>query len=162
LELLGNDVIEAGGGNDYVDGGLGWDTLFGGAGNDTVLGGNGNDTLSGVSRIAGSVGLGEQDSLIGGAGADTYVLGDGITAYYNDGNNANPGSTDFAFITGFDTTQDFIQLKGGLNYLLGAFGTGTGIFIDNDGTAGSSANDELIGVLQVVEPNPISSRFVFV
>jgi Ca2+-binding RTX toxin-like protein len=159
----GNDIIEAGGGNDYVDGGLGWDTLFGGAGNDTVLGGNGNDTLSGVSRIAGSVGLGEQDSLIGGAGADTYLLGDGITAYYNDGNNSNPGTTDFAFINGFDTTQDFIQLKGGLNYLLGAFGTGTGIFIDNDGTAGSSANDELIGVLQsIVGANPITTRFLFV
>jgi len=167
----GNDVVDAAGGNDYVDGGIGNDLLFGGLGNDTVVGGAGFDTLSGVRRSADpGLGLGEQDRLIGGADADLFLLGDGIGVYYSDNNPATSGFGDFAIISDFSVGIDRIQLNGlSTNYAIGtATGggfTGAGIFRDDDGIAGLSANDELIGILSGISPASLilnSSTFAYV
>lgn len=164
----GDDRVTARDGADYLDGGIGNDSLMGGSGNDTLLGGAGNDTLIGANISGGSIpGVGEIDLLIGGAGSDRFVLGDIVGAYYNDGNNANAGTSDYALISTFNIAEDFIQLKNGLTYAIGAspvgLPVGAGIFIDNDGILGLSANDELIGILQGVSAAAsISSRFVLV
>lgn len=166
----GNDVVDAAGGNDYVDGGIGNDLLFGGMGNDTVVGGAGFDTLSGVSRSGANPSLGEQDRLIGGNGNDDFLLGDSVNIYYTDNNPATSGLLDFAIISDFIVGIDRIQLNGlSTNYAIGtATGggfTGAGIFRDDDGTAGLSANDELIGILSGISPaslNLNSSTFAYV
>lgn len=166
----GSDSLDGGAGNDYIDGGIDSDILYGGIGNDTVLGGAGNDTLIGVVfPPAGNPGLGEIDSLIGGANADTFVLGDGFSVYYNDNNAANPGLSDYAIISGFSTTEDFIRLKaplsGASGYLVGASPiaslAGSGLFFDTDNSATLTANDELIAVITGIAPSPaINARFV--
>ena len=166
----GNDVVDAAGGNDYVDGGIGNDLLFGGMGNDTVVGGAGFDTLSGVSRSGANPGLGERDRLIGGNGNDDFLLGDSVNIYYTDNNPATSGLLDFAIISDFIVGIDRIQLNGlSTNYAIGtATGggfTGAGIFRDDDGIAGLSANDELIRILSGISPaslNLNSSTFAYV
>ena len=130
-------------------GGDGNDTLLGEAGNDILAGGSGDDSLTGASTTTN--GLGEIDRLYGEAGADSFVLGTATTAFYDDGDNTNHGIADYALIHDFDDTEDIIELYSGETYYLDAnpFGTisGQGIFIDNDGTGGLTADDELIGLL---------------
>ncbi|MEB3359334.1 MAG: esterase-like activity of phytase family protein [Synechococcales bacterium] len=87
----GDDLIEGGDGNDSIFGRGGNDELYGEAGDDRIFGNFGDDLLDG--------GLGN-DNLNGGNGSDTYVLAAGE-------------GTDT--IRGFDASEDFIALKGGLS-----------------------------------------------
>jgi Ca2+-binding RTX toxin-like protein len=143
---VGNDVLAGGSGNDSLLGSVG-DTLIGGSGSDSLNGGLGNDVLIGVGE---GLGGGTIDTLTGGVSADTFVLGTSVDTYYSNTNNSSPGLGDYAYITDFNANFDTIQLNSNYTYVLGTSpisGSDTGIFIDNDGTAGLSANDELIGVL---------------
>jgi RTX calcium-binding nonapeptide repeat (4 copies)/Polysaccharide deacetylase len=106
-----NEIIKGLAGNDLLNGNRGNDVLIGGTGNDQLNGGNGNDVLIGVDPTSPLAGQGEYDVLKGDAGADRYILGDVNAVYYNDGNNADAGLTDYAAIIGF-ATGDVIQLKG--------------------------------------------------
>jgi Ca2+-binding RTX toxin-like protein len=84
--LLGNDVINAGGGNDTVFGDL-CDVKAklsaaqaGVGGNDTLNGGTGNDTLYGAGGTDKLLGADGADRLFGGAGNDTLDGGKGKDA----------------------------------------------------------------------------------
>lgn len=160
-----DDTLVGGAGNDTMSGDDGNDSIVGGAGNDSLSGGNGSDTLSGVDASNTAPGKGELDTVIGGLGSDRFVLGDASKgAYYNDGNASNSGTSDFALITGFNSTDDFIQLAGvASNYILSASVGNTDIYRDNDGTPGFSINDELIArVAGVTGLNLGASYFVYV
>ncbi|NJM28555.1 MAG: hypothetical protein HC856_10790 [Pseudanabaena sp. RU_4_16] len=165
----GNDTVCGGRGSDIVRGGKDDDLLYGDLGNDFVRGDKGNDTLTGVSISSNNFGTGEADILTGGDGDDLFVLGNSATTYYNNTNNAIPGIGDYALIADFVAIEDMIQLQTGSNYLIGSspagLPRGVGIFIDNDGLGGLTANDELIGILQNLLPADvglITSRFSFV
>jgi Ca2+-binding RTX toxin-like protein len=165
----GNDVLTGGVGNDTIYGYGGDNLLIGGGGNDALFAGRGNNTLIGVDPNSANPGQGEIDVLTGGKGPVVFALGDSRNVYYDAGNNANPGVSDYALITNFNSAKDKIQLKAGLSYVIGSapsgLPSGAGIYIDNDGIPGLSANDELIGILQGVSstnPTAISSRFSFV
>ena len=98
-------------------GNLGNDELTGGADSDAIVGGLGNDILTGIDPSA--PGLREIDALTGGGSSDVFVLGSKTTAFYNDGQNATLGWTDFALITDFQRNTDVIRLHGKANdYLL--------------------------------------------
>ncbi len=129
MEESGNNLIEGTNGRDRLRGttaddelqGMeGSDRLFGRAGNDLLMGGKGNDRLNGgrgsdtlVGADATTGGVGEIDILHGGAGSDLFVLGDANQAYYNDGQDGNWGTGDFAFIRDFNASQgDTLQLNG--------------------------------------------------
>jgi subtilisin family serine protease len=160
-----DDTLVGGAGNDTMSGDDGNDSIFGGAGNDSLSGGNGNDTLIGVDVSSSTPGKGELDTLIGGLGSDLFVLGDASQgAYYNDGNSVSKGTSDFALLTGFSTSADFIKLAGvATNYILSPSGGNTDIYRDNDGTPGFTANDELIArVAGVTGLNLGASYFVYV
>lgn len=180
---LGNDLINAGAGNDSAFGGQGNDTINGEDGNDLLVGdlgsdslsgGAGNDTLIGVNGTEIRFpGLNQIDTLSGGAGADLFVLGDQFRAYYDDG-TGGLGLGDYALITDFALTEDNVQLirnpdNRGATYVIGAnpanTPSGAALFIDNDGVAGLSANDELIAIfagLGVNDAAAITARFRFV
>jgi hypothetical protein len=152
----GNDFLKGGDGEDFLDGGEGKDRLYGGdlndeliggSGNDYIDGGDGNDEIIGVDRT--TFGVGERDRLKGNVGKDTFILGDTERAFYNDGNNANAGKSDYAIIEDFNQDEDFIQLFAGEeDYYFGAIGGSTGIYIDNDNAEGLTRNDELIGLIR--------------
>ncbi len=158
---MGNDTLDGGDGNDtlyggrdrdVLTGGNGADVLFGDLGDDTLNGGEGNDTLTGAGRITNSFGRGERDILTGGPGSDRFVLGDSTRAYY-EGN----GPADYALVTDFDPTADFLQLRQGLTYTLGA--------VPSDLPAGAAllANGEVIAVLAGVSPTlDLTARFLLV
>lgn len=176
----GNDILAGGSGNDTIFGGRGNDTLLGGDGNDSLVGdrnndllvgGNGDDQLIGVSLSATTFGQGEVDTLTGGEGADIFFLGDSTRAYYDSG-TGGLGLADYALITDFSLTTDFIQLIPRVAYLVGAlsgtaptgFPTGAVIFINRDGVPGISANDEVVAVLPgftSADAAAITSRFLF-
>jgi hypothetical protein len=170
----GNDTIYGGKGNDIASGNDGNDFLLGDLGNDSLVGGNGNDTLTGVSpNNPRFPGIGEVDTLTGGAGNDTFILGDRFRAYYDEG-TGGLGLADYALITDFSVVDDTITLlrnpnNTGATYVIGAspasLPTGAGLFIDNDGVAGLSANDELIAILAgfgAGDANAITARFNFI
>lgn len=177
----GNDRMAGGSGNDSLLGGRGNDTLLGGAGNDflagdrdndLVEGGDGDDTLVGVSLSFTNFGTGEIDTLTGGAGADLFILGNAQRVFYDD-QSGGLGLTDYALITDFNPAQDRIQLRAGLTYQLGALPTaaptnfpgGLVLFVDNDGVAGISPNDEVIAVLSgltTANIAAVTSRFTLV
>jgi hypothetical protein len=155
----GNDYLSGENGNDSIIGSDGLDKLYGRNDNDTLTGDAGNDILyggSGSDRLIGtnatSKGVGESDRLTGDLGNDTFVLGTSTVSFYDDGNNANKGITDYALIFDFNFGDDLIELSGGQNYYLNASPintpAGTGIFIDNDGFSGFSSKDELIAILE--------------
>ncbi|MGB3204278.1 MAG: Ig-like domain-containing protein, partial [Crinalium sp.] len=166
-----NDTITGDSNSNYLYGFAGDDLLRGGGGTDYLYGGDGLDTLTGANLA--NFGVGEIDLLTGNAGADTFVLGTNTGVLYNDGVNNNAGLTDYARILDFNVAEDVVQLTNNSSYYLGAAPTGTysgssgtGIFIDNDGTSGLSAKDELIGVLQGVpltgQINNNTAGFTFV
>lgn len=146
----GADSLEGRAGKDRLLGGSGADNLMGDADNDFLAGGKGDDSLSGTSLSANRVG--EIDRLQGNSGADTFVLGTDNTAFYDDGDNSSNGVADYALILDFDPTEDLIQLSGTETYYLDADPQGTlsgmGVFMENDGTAGFSSEDELVAVLK--------------
>jgi hypothetical protein len=170
----GNDSIYGGKGNDLASGNDGNDLIVGDLGNDSLNGGLGNDTLTGVSpNNPRFPGIGEIDVLTGAAGNDLFVLGDRFRAYYDEG-TGGAGLADYALITDFSLVDDSITLlrnpnNTGATYLVSAspasLPTGAGVFIDNDGVAGFSANDELIAILQgfsATDATAITARFAFV
>ena len=161
IDNAGDDYLSGQGGADSLTAGAGLDRLLGGSGNDTLAGeadsdmlagGMGDDSLTGASTTTN--GVGEIDRMQGNAGADIFVLGTTTTAFYDDGDNSSNGLGDYGLIFGFDVAEDVIELSSSQTYYLdeNPLGTvsGTGIFIDDDGTAGFSSNDELVGLLQDV------------
>ncbi|REJ51738.1 MAG: hemolysin, partial [Microcystis aeruginosa TA09] len=132
----GNDTISGNAGSDYIYGENGNDVLNGGAGNDQLYGGNGNDTLQGTDG-----GTGEYDYLVGGTGSDRFILADTTKTFYDDGLTATEGTSDYASIADFSTTDDTIQLRGSSSdYLLTVSGSTTKLYINKPG----SEPDELI------------------
>lgn len=174
----GDDVLGGDGyasrGNDYLFGGDGNDNLGGDFGNDILDAGNGNDRLNGAASIynnpstARSRGSGEIDVLIGGAGEDTFVL-NSYNAAYGDPTAGNgpsyrfQGNNDYALITDFNKSEDFIELRSKetgprtvtVEYSLGATPEGVpqgiGIYVNNLG-----AQPDLIAILPGVDPNSLS------
>jgi len=169
----GTDLIYGNTGNDTINGGEGSDTIYGGKdndlisgdlGSDFISGDIGNDTLIGVSSTHDNPGLNEIDTLTGGEGTDVFILGNSSNVYYNS-NLGFGGLSDYALITDFSFSEDFIQLKSGITYLTGLspIDSGTGIFIDSDNSLGLSNGDELIAVLSNIEPTTvISPRFLLI
>ncbi|MDF5734656.1 MAG: hypothetical protein PUQ00_02880 [Nostoc sp. S13] len=155
----GNDSLFGGAGNDQIEGGEGDDTLRGGVGNDTLLGGPGNDLLIGVdTNGSDSPGLGEVDILTGGPGEDQFLLGDATNVFYDDNNSGSSGLADYATISGFNSNEDTIQLKGTLgDYRLETVGADTRVFLDNSG----GEVDELVGVVQASSLKLDSDDFLF-
>ncbi len=130
--------------NDNLSTGSGDDTITGGAGNDTIGGGGGDDIIIGVNPNSSTPGKGEIDSLTGGAGSDKFILGDVNWIGYDDGNTTNAGTSDYATIADFNTTNDTIQLRGSSgDYLLWVDGSNTKLYINKPGTE----PDELIAVI---------------
>ncbi len=118
--------------------------------NDTITGGGGNDTINGNGGL---------DNLDGGAGADRFVLGNASGQLYDDNNNTTAGTTDYARITGFNPTQDTIQLRGNTAYRLLVNNNNTEIYIDKPV---SSEPDELIGIVEgVINLNLNSTVFIY-
>lgn len=144
--LSGFENILAGEGADSLTGGSDANKLIGGAGSDTLDGGNGNDTLTGCAYDT-SGGLGEIDTLTGGTGLDVFNLGYASGAFYDDGNAATPGTTDYVLITDFTPGTDKLQLDG----------TAAGYYLAKSTLPGvtgmalwaeQGATDELIAVLR--------------
>jgi Ca2+-binding RTX toxin-like protein len=154
----GNDSLFGGAGNDQVEGGEGDDRLLGGVGNDTLLGGPGNDVLIGVdTNGSDSPGLGEVDILTGGTGEDQFLLGDTTNVFYDDNSGSN-GFADYATISGFNSNEDTIQIKGTLgDYRLQTVGANTRVFLDKSG----GELDELVGVVQASSLRLDSNDFLF-
>ncbi|BBH37997.1 hypothetical protein myaer102_04770 [Microcystis viridis NIES-102] len=135
----GNDTISGNAGADIIDGENGNDVLNGGDGYDYLYGGNGNDTLQGTNS-----GTGESDYLVGGSGSDRFILADTTKTFYDDGLTATEGTSDYAEITDFSTTDDTIQLRGSSSdYLLTVSGSTTNLYINKPG----SEADELIAYI---------------
>jgi len=172
----GNDLIDSGQGSDTVSGGTGADRLFGDSeadilngdtGADTLTGGLGNDSLNGGAdndRLIGvetsnpapgaGFGAGEVDTLAGGTGGDTFGLGDAMHVFYDDGDPLSTGEADYALISDFYATEDFIQLQGSaelytLDFFTSPEGTIDAALIYDPGV---SARGEVIGILKNVSP----------
>jgi len=147
LTLTGSNAINGTGNalNNTIIGNIANNTLSGDDGNDTLTGGAGNDILSG-----GSATVGQKDILTGGTGSDVFVLGTQTQVFYDDGNSSNAGTTDYATINDFNSSEDVIQLRGSASdYILGASPTGvvagTAIYLNKAGQT-----QELLGVVKGV------------
>lgn len=156
--------------DDKFDGGDGNDSLVGNGGKDNLIGGNGNDTLWGASQgnpfsTPSSKGKDQIDTLTGGAGIDKFILGEALSfrgsrfelVYYDNSSNTTAGTTDYALITDFNSSQDVIQLAGkSTNYTLaatsGSLPKGAGIYVNKPNTE----PDELIAILQGVDSSSVS------
>lgn len=140
----GNDTLDGGNGNDTLDGGQGNDRLEGGYGSDSLSGGSGNDLLFGFKVLDNAALVDDIDQLTGGTGKDTFV----VSYIYDDRNPATAGTTNYALVQDFKSSDDFIQLTGAKNnYFLATspsgLPTGTAIFFDKPG----NQPDELIGII---------------
>ncbi|MDJ0598883.1 MAG: S8 family serine peptidase [Crocosphaera sp.] len=150
------DLIFGGTEDDTLNGGNGNDTLEGGFGNDSLTGEAGNDRLVGVdlSNPGDQLGFGagEVDTLTGGRGQNTFVLGNASNVFYDDGDPLTTGDSDLAFITDFDSSLDFIQLKGSADLYILDFFTSVSGTIDADllYDPGVTARSEVIATLQDV------------
>jgi Ca2+-binding RTX toxin-like protein len=161
----GNDRIFGDSEDDFIFGDNNNDELTGGTNSDYLDGGNGNDKLIGVNTTLG-FGAFESDTLLGGAGRDTFVLGDTANIYYDDGNSSTTGEFDYALIVDFDSSNDFIQLKGTpdlyrLDFFISGSGTQDVAIVYDPGTI---AKDETIGIVQNVSTSLSlsDSSFIFV
>jgi Ca2+-binding RTX toxin-like protein len=144
--LFDIENILAGEGDDTLLGSTAANDLDGGAGIDSLNGGAGNDTMAGCFFGANG-GRGEIDTLVGGVGNDIFQLGWASGRFYDDGNTANAGRTDYILITDFTVGQDKLQLDGAAaNYYLAASGvtgvSGTGLYAEQ------GATDELIAIIR--------------
>jgi len=141
---LNNNLVGDAGADSLI--GLGGaDNLLGGEGSDLLDGGAGNDMLNSAGTA--SRGRGEIDSLIGGEGADRFIVGDARGRFYDDGNTANAGRSDYALITDFTVGTDRLQLDGAAsNYYIGASGvngvSGQGLWFEQ------GATDELVAIVR--------------
>lgn len=166
LVLTGSSSIN-GVGNDLaniIKGNSGDNVLRGGKLNDSLFGASGNDVLTGCESggfglLPPRHGVGEIDSLTGGPGRDLFVLAAPASSglllgsrFYDDGNSASVGRSDYALITDFTVGQDQLQL----------FGAASSYFIEASGLAGvngvglwheQGVNDELIAVLRSSDPS---------
>jgi len=130
--------------NNTIIGNDGSNILKGELGNDNLNGGAGDDVLFGSSG-----GVGERDTLTGGVGSDIFFLGNTNEVFYDDRNRATAGRGDYALITDFNTTEDFIKLNGlRTDYRLAASPTGlpqgAAVYLNKPGTE----PDELIAIVQ--------------
>jgi subtilisin family serine protease len=130
--------------------------LWGTTGNDVITGGSGNDRLSGVlatGTTAAAMGAGQIDSLTGGAGADIFVLGDSRGVFYDDRQNNNLGTEDYALIKDFRSGEDKLQLRES-SYLFTVSSNNLSLYWDRNGNGkldtGGRNRDELIAVLEGV------------
>lgn len=142
-------------------------------GRDQITGTSADETLRGIPLGSLLKGRGTIDQLIGGGGNDRFILGDASGRFYDDGDNATSGSTDYAFIKDF-AAGDLIQLAGrASDYILGTARvegiTGTAIYARNPLKAAAArvgATDEWIGFIQSVDNSPLNlantSQFNFV
>ncbi len=142
-------------------------------GRDQITGTISDETLSGVPLGSLLKGRGTIDQLIGGGGNDRFLLGDASGRFYDDGDNATSGSTDYAFIKDF-AAGDLIQLAGrASDYILGTARvegfTGTAIYARNPlkpVAARVGPTDEWIGFVQSIDNLPLNlanaSQFNFV
>jgi VCBS repeat-containing protein len=142
-------------------------------GRDQITGTIADETLSGVPLGSLLKGRGTIDQLIGGGGNDRFLLGDASGRFYDDGDNATSGSTDYAFIKDF-AAGDLIQLAGrASDYILGTARvegfTGTAIYARNPlkpVAARVGPTDEWIGFVQSIDNLPLNlanaSQFSFV
>jgi len=140
-----DNTLDGGDGNDTLSGVNGNDSISGGDGSDNLSGGAGNDILSG-----GSATVGQKDILTGGTGSDVFVLGTQTQVFYDDGNSTSAGTTDYATINDFNSSEDVIQLRGSASdYVLRASPTGvvagTAIYLNKAGEI-----QELLGVVKGV------------
>lgn len=103
--------------------------------------------------------------LLGGSGKDNFILGEAIknsryttfeTRYYDDRDTTTAGTTDYALIKDFDSSQDVIQLLGtAADYNLGSSSgvqTGIGIYFNNS----ESGPNELIAILEGASPSSLN------
>jgi lysophospholipase L1-like esterase len=102
------------------------------------------DTLFGKGKI---------HHMSGATGQDTFVLGNGGQRYYDDGNGASAGLSDYGIIKNFELGTDRIQLLGTANaYILGTSPintvSGTAIYHDSNSNSGLDNADELLGIVQ--------------
>lgn len=117
---------------------------------DGILCGNGDDIING---------RGGADVLLPGAGSDLIILADKTTEYYDDLNPFTDGSSDYAHITGLDSS-DFIQLQGSPSLYQITEGSGSS-WIYRQKSDGEPA--ELIAFVQEVTGlNLGSSQFIYV
>ena len=145
----GDDTLTTGAGDNLLSGGSGSDVLFAGAGADTL---NGSDLAH--------AGRGEIDVLTGEAGADVFVLGEAAQVFYEDGDSATAGLLDYALITDFNPTEDFIQLVGDrTDYRLE---TATGGSSTEIWHQGPSSEADLIALLDQQIVTTFDSGFSFV
>ncbi len=93
--MVGDDVINGGGGADTIDGGAGDDELNGDAGNDTIMGGYGDDKIDGGNG---------NDTLDGGRGSDLLIGGDGDDTLIA---NADAGEQRLGQLILDDPSRDF-------------------------------------------------------
>jgi subtilisin family serine protease len=130
--------------------------LWGTTDNDVITGGSGNDRLSGVlatGTSAAAMGAGQIDTLTGGAGADIFVLGDSRGVFYDDRQNGNLGTADYALIKDFKSGEDKLQLRES-RYLFTVSSGNLSLYWDRNGNgkldSGGRNRDELIAVLEGV------------
>ena len=166
---LGNDFLSGGNNNDTLDGGTGddllngdnnQDRLIGNEGNDLLLGGTdndfleggvGDDTLIGSNFDSAELQPGEQDTLFGGAGRDLLILGDRDRLFYDDANAQTAGSSDYALVREFDSSEDTIQLQGDRSqYRLAFYTDGGGTTFANIFYLEADATPERIGIIENV------------
>ncbi|ACB50264.1 putative peptidase [Crocosphaera subtropica ATCC 51142] len=114
----------------------------------------GTGTLTGSANADALLGLMKQQ--LGTAGEDSFVVGDATESFYD-----SYGQQDYLEISGFDASQDIIQLHGTANdYLIGASPSGSndqGIFLKVAGM-----QDELVAIVK--DSNNLdlnSNNFVF-
>ncbi len=163
----GDDSLRGGSENDTLDGGSGNDSLIGGLGNDILYGEDGDDTLVGVETdVTGVMGENTVDTYIGGNGNDVFVLGDATGVFYDDGDAATDGASDYALIKDFNRFEDTIQLNGTANdYVVAALPSSleptysgmavAGIYQDTDGSGTWDNTDELIAVVEHLSPESV-------
>ncbi|WP_372619883.1 S8 family peptidase [Falsiroseomonas sp.] len=136
--------------------------IYGTTGSDTLTGTAGGDTISGVPESGDRrLGHGTLDVLTGGAGNDVFVLGDARGVFYDDGKATQAGMNHHARIMDFEA-GDKMQVAGGAgeyffreNFTRDGF-TGTGIFLDTDGTGTYTRYDEMIALVVGAAPGALS------
>lgn len=130
--------------------------LWGTTANDLITGGSGNDRISGVVATGTrdiDMGARQIDTLTGGPGKDIFVLGDSRGVFYDDRQNGNVGSGDYARIKDFRSGEDKLQLFSA-SYIFTVSRGNLTLYWDrnNNGvlnTSGSS-RDEMIALLEGV------------
>lgn len=137
----GNDTIYGGDGKDLINGDAGSDELYGEEGNDTINGGGGADVIDGGAG---------NDVMNGNGAGDTFQF-----SAFSDTSGNTPNDTGIDKINGFNISAgDGIDLTclDDMEYVnmlrLGANKV-TLQFFDEQGSAGSTLDDRLIGQVTV-------------